>query len=130
MEDRIIQIDASEIREGKIEEVKSNFKDLVEFVEKKEPRIITYNVYFSEDEQQVTVVQVHPDTLSLENHMEVAGPEFSVFKNTLKMKSIEIYGTPSDKLLTQLQKKAEMLGSGKVSVHHLQAGVSPVIDKE
>lgn len=45
----IIYIDRSEIREGKLEELKAAMKELVELVEVNEPQIIAYNVYFTED---------------------------------------------------------------------------------
>jgi len=38
------------------------------------------------------------------------------------MSGIDIYGKPSRELLEMLQRKARMPGSGKVSVHELQAG--------
>jgi hypothetical protein len=36
--------------------------------------------------------------------------------------AIDIYGKPSDDLVEQFKKKAEMLGSGAVLVHDLHAG--------
>ncbi|MBP1707590.1 MAG: hypothetical protein H6Q39_1314 [Chloroflexi bacterium] len=38
----IIYIDHSEIRTGKLEEVKTGIKELAEFVKNNEPRIISY----------------------------------------------------------------------------------------
>ena len=55
----IIYIDHSEVREGKLDELKTAMKELVELVEANEPRIIAYNVYFTEDGTRMTVVHVH-----------------------------------------------------------------------
>ena len=70
----------------------------------------------------MTVVQIQPDSAALEFHMEVAGPAFRKFSDLIKLSSIVVYGTPSARLLRQLRQKAQMLGSGTVTVHELQAG--------
>jgi hypothetical protein len=44
----IVVIDSSEIREGKLDELKAAVADLVEFVQTSEPHPIAYNVYLSE----------------------------------------------------------------------------------
>ncbi|MET4137498.1 hypothetical protein [Pseudarthrobacter sp. PvP090] len=38
------------------------------------------------------------------------------------MKTIEIFGHPSDDLVAQLREKAQLLGSGSVIVREVQAG--------
>jgi len=122
MSNSIIQIDTSDIVEGKLAELEVAFSKLVEFVKTKESRPISYNIYFNENRTKVTVVQIHPDSTSFEYHMEVAAPEFSKFHEMLRLSSIEIYGKPSDNLLNLLKQKAQMLGSGKVAIHELHAG--------
>ena len=118
----IIYIDRSEIREGKLEELKAAMKELVEFVGANEPRIIAYNVYFTEDGTRMTVLHVHHDSASLGFHMKVAGPAFSKFVEFVKLLTIDVYGNPGDDLLEQMQKKAQLLGNGTVVVHEFQAG--------
>ena len=118
----VVYIDHSEIREGKLEELKTAMNELVELVEANEPRLISYNVYFTEDGNRMTVVHVHPDSASLEFHMKVAGPAFPKFVDSVKLLTIDVYGKLSDDLLEQLRKKAQMLGNGTVVVHGLHAG--------
>jgi len=122
MSEPILYIDRSEIREGKLEELKTAVKELVEFVDANEPQVIAYNVYISESGTRMTVVHIHPDSASLEFHMKVAGPAFPKFTEFIKLSVIEIYGKPSDNLLKQLRQKAQMLGNGTVVVHELHAG--------
>ena len=69
----------------------------------------------------MTVIHVHSDSSSLERHMEVAGPRFAKFGDLLSLSSIQIYGEPSEKVLTQLRGKAQTLG-GNVVVHGPHAG--------
>lgn len=124
MSEPIVFIDSSEIREGKLEELKMALKELVEFVEANEPRPIAYNVYINEGGTLMTVVQVHPDSASMEFHMKVAGPAFPKFKELIKLSAMDIYGRPSDSLVEQMRQKAQMLGNARVVVHELHAGVS------
>ena len=118
----IVYVDISDVREGALEELKSGMKELVDFVEAKEPRLLAYNVYFSDDGARMTVVHVHPDSASLEYHMEVAGPVFRQFVELVTLSSIHIYGEASEKLLKQSNEKARLLGGGDVTVEALHAG--------
>jgi quinol monooxygenase YgiN len=124
MSDAIVYVDTSDVRDGALEELKAAMKELVDFVEANEPRLIAYNVYFSDDGTRMTVVHVHPDSASLEYHMEVAGPAFRQFVELVTLSSIHIYGEPSEKLLKQSHEKARLLGRGAVVVDAPQAGFS------
>ena len=118
----IVYVDTSDVREGALEELKAGMKELADFVEANEPRIIAYNVYLSEDGTRMTVVHVHPDSDSLEYHMEVAGPVFRHFVELVTLSSIDIYGDPSETVLTQSHEKARLLGRDAVVVESLHAG--------
>lgn len=122
MSEPIVTVDSSEIHEGKLEELKTAMKELVEFVDANEPQPIAYNVYFNEDGTRMTVVQVHPDSASMEFHMNVAGSAFPKFSELLTLSRIDIYGKPSDKLLEQMRQKAQMLGDAALVVHEQHAG--------
>jgi hypothetical protein len=118
----IIYVDHSEVRGGKLEELKTRIAELAKFVEANEPRITAYNAYFTEDGKRMTIVHVHPDSASLEYHMKVAGPAFAGFAALVKLLSINIYGKLSDDLVEPLRNKARMLGEGTVVVHGRHAG--------
>jgi hypothetical protein len=112
----IVYVDTSEVREGALEELKAGMKELVDFVEANEPRLIAYNVYFSDDGTRMTVVNIHPDTASLEFHLEVAGPVFRRFVDLVTLSSIQIYGETSEKVVEQAHGKAGLLGRGEAGV--------------
>jgi quinol monooxygenase YgiN len=122
MSEPIVYVDQSEIRDGKLDDLKTAMNELVEFVEANEPRLIAYNVYFSEDPARMTVLHVHSDSASLELHMKVAGPLFPRFAQFIKLLTIDVYGKPNDDLVEQLRQKAQMLGSGTVTVRRLHNG--------
>jgi hypothetical protein len=118
----ILYVDISEVREGALAELKAGLDELVEFIEAHEPQLIAYNVYFSDDGTRMTVVNVHPDSASLEYHLEVAGPLFRRFAELVTLSSIHIYGEPSEKALQQAHAKARLLGGHVVEVQALHAG--------
>jgi hypothetical protein len=125
MSELIVYIDRSEIIEGKLEELEVAISGLVEFVDVHEPQLISYRFFVDQDAGRLTVVAVHPDSASLEFHMEIARPEFRKMTEFVELTTIEIYGKPSEKALMQLRQKAEMLGEGRrVIVQEPLAGFS------
>ena len=118
----IVWVDTSDVRGGALEELKPAMKELVDFVQANEPRIIAYNVYFSDEGTRMTVVHVHPDSASLEYHLEVVGPVLRQFVELVTLSSIHIYGEPSEKVLRQSHEKARVLGRNAVVVGSLHAG--------
>jgi hypothetical protein len=118
----IVYVDTSEVRIGQLNDLKLAMGELVRFVEANEPRLVAYNVYFNEDGTRMTVLHISPDSAALEHHMSVAGPKFPPIGKFIRMLSIDLYGRPDTELVEQLQRKAEMLGSGTVRVHDLMAG--------
>ena len=130
MSDLIVYVDNSEVREGALAALKPAIRERVDFVEANEPRLIAYNVYLSEDGTNMTVVNVHPDSASLEYHMAVAGPLFRQFVELVTLSSIHIYGEPSVKVVKQSHEKARLLGRGAVVVESLFAGFTRLVASE
>ena len=126
MSEPVISIDSSLIRDGRLDELKSAVADLVEFVRANEPRPIVYEVYVDQTGSRMTVVQVHPDSASMEHHMTVAGPAFAGFAELITLSTMDVYGTPSEGLLELLGRKVQMLGDATVVVHDLQAGFARI----
>jgi hypothetical protein len=124
MSDAMVYVDTSDVREGALEELKAGLKELVDFIDANEPRLLAYNVYFSDDGTRMTVVHVHLDSASLEYHLEVAGPVFRRFVELVTLSSIHIYGEPSANVLQQVHEKARLLGRDVVVVDTLHAGFS------
>lgn len=122
MSGSLIIIDISEVREGRLEDLKTAMEKLAAFAEENEPRRVAYRVYLSEDESRVTVIQVHADAASAEFHMSVGGPAFPGFADLVRMVELNIYGRPGPDLVDKLQQKARMLGPATVAVHTLSAG--------
>jgi quinol monooxygenase YgiN len=126
MSEPIISLDTSLIRVGRLDELKRAVAELVEFVRSNEPRPIVYEVYVDDTGSRMTVVQVHPDSASMEYHMTVAGPAFAGFAELVTLSTLDVYGKPSEELLELLRRKVQLLGEATVTVHDLQAGFARI----
>jgi len=126
MSEPLISLDTSLIRDGRLDELKEAVAELVEFVRSNEPRPIAYEVYLDEAGSRMTVVQIHPDSASMEYHMTVAGPAFAGFAELITLSTLDVYGKPSEELLELIRRKAQMLGDTTVVVHDLQAGFARI----
>jgi quinol monooxygenase YgiN len=126
MSEPLISLDTSLIRDGRLDELKEAVAELVEFVRSNEPRPIAYEVYLDEAGSRMTVVQVHPDSASMEYHMTVAGPAFAGFAELVTLSTLDVYGKPSEELLELLRRKVQMLGDATVVVHDLHAGFARI----
>jgi hypothetical protein len=118
----IFYIDRSTIREGALEEVSRRIPDLVDSISELEPQLVAYDFYLDPQGSHMTVVSVHPDSDSLRLHMEVGRSAFQEFADLIDLYSIEVYGRPSDEVISLLEDKAAMLGDGDVEVHERHAG--------
>src|SRR5512132_799074 len=108
----IVYIDHSNIREGALEELRAGVRRLVDFIGAREPQLITYGFYIDEDAAKMTVVAVHPDSASLELHMDIGSKEFAKLAPLLTLTAIECYGRPSERALEQMRHKAATMGDG------------------
>lgn len=124
MSSPILVVDSSDIREGKLREVKAGVEHLVAFVEANEAEPLAYDIYFDEAGTQMTVVQIHPDSASLERHLTMAGPVFRRFVHLLSLGRVDVYGRVSEAALEQMRGKAQLLGNAAVVVHELHSGFS------
>jgi quinol monooxygenase YgiN len=121
MSEPLVVIDRSRIREGKLEDLKTAVKDLAEIVAANGARPIAYDVYFDPGGTRMTVLQVHPDSASMEEHRRIAAA-FPGFADMLVLESMEVFGTPSPSLYDLLGQKIELLGDATIVVHHRHAG--------
>lgn len=122
MPDPIVYIDTSEIRDGKIDELKVAIAELAEFVEARNPHILSYRFFVDEADRRMTVVAVHPHSEALEFHMDVGEEEFRRFSDLLDLSSIRVFGEVSEAVRERLDNKAQMLGRGDVAVYSPRAG--------
>ena len=59
------------VKPRKLQAYQAHWKQATELVESEEPRMIAFNGYASEDGTDVSTVQVHPDSESLDVHLKI-----------------------------------------------------------
>jgi hypothetical protein len=123
MAQTIVVVDTSRILEGKADELETAVKELVAFVQAREVRPIAYDVYLDEERTRMTIVQVHAEPASMEHHLAVAAPLFRKLIGLVELTSMDVYGTPGDRLMKQIRRKVEALGNPVVSVHEVHVGL-------
>ncbi len=118
----IVYIDRSAVSEDREQDLKAGIRRLVDVIQSREPQLISYVFHLDEEAAVMTVVAVHPDSASLELHLEIGRTEFRKLADMITLRQIEVYGSVSDKARAMLQEKATMLGGSDVTVHERFAG--------
>jgi hypothetical protein len=124
-----IFIQTAPIKHGRLEGYRQDFRETVELVEARHPRLLHFASYINEEGTEQTVVQVHPDAESMRVHMQIAaehirerGPRNLDFSRM----RIDVYGEPTEPVLELMR---ELAGSGvPVSVKTLASGFSRLPD--
>jgi hypothetical protein len=121
MSSPFIFIATNRLKPGRLDRERQRVPGLVEFIGANEPRLIAFNEYVNEAGDEVTVVQIHPDTASMEAHMGIVRERAQeAYAETLDATvRVQVFGQPSDALLEALRLQA---GNGveiSVSGEHL-----------
>jgi hypothetical protein len=111
-----IFISQSRIKEGRLDDFKRSLREMAEFVEANEPRVIAFEAYLSDDDTEVTGVQIHPDADSMAFHMQVAFEKIMEFDQYLDTQSVEVYGVPNDVVLGMMKQIADQFGESGMSL--------------
>ena len=118
----IVYIDQSDIHEGRLEDLQEGIRRLVDVIEALEPRLIAYGFHLDEEAGRMTVTAVHPDSASLELHLEIGNEEFRKLGDLITLTQIQVYGSISERASEMLEQKATMLGGSGVTVTERFAG--------
>jgi hypothetical protein len=109
-----IWIGIHKIKQGRADELKRAMKKFPDFIKENEPRLLGFNLYFSDDDSRVAVVQIHPDADSFEFHMKVAREHISGSYHLLEeTESTLIFGTPTPVVLEMVEQFRQEAGQEK-----------------
>jgi hypothetical protein len=120
--DVIVYVDHSVIHEHRLDDLKEGIRRVVTIIDELEPRLIAYGFHLDEQAGRMTVTAVHPDSASLELHLEVGREEFRKLGELITLRQIEVYGSISAKAREMLEQKARMLGGNDLIVVERFAG--------
>ncbi len=101
----LIYVGTYTVKPGSQEEAPRRLAELVDFVETNEPRMVAFNAFLDQDANTVSIVQVHPDSASMEFHMQVNAKHFATAFDWLdsSMRG-QYFGPISDALAAELAK--------------------------
>ena len=100
-----VYMSITSVKPGRLEALRAQLADVVDFVETNEPRMIAFHVYLDEKGEKLGIVQVHPDAASMEFHMQVNAKHFATaFDNLDAAISEQYYGEVSESLAAELAK--------------------------
>lgn len=96
----VIVLTTFKVTEDKLPALTEYYQRVAELVETNEPRIIAFNGFLNDAGTEMTSIQVHPDSASMEFHMQVLRDNWDEYFNEnaemleLEYLSIAYYGTP------------------------------------
>ena len=105
MAEPFIFIGTHRVKPGRLEDFKDYFtKFSANTVEPNEPRLLSFQGY-SDDSDQITVVQVHPDSESMLTHLSLIGEhvEAALTEYLEPESSYQIYGVPRGGVVTMVE---------------------------
>jgi hypothetical protein len=111
-----IFISQSRIKEGKLDDFKRSLREMAEFVEANEPRVIAFEAYLNDDSTEVTGVQIHPDADSMAVHMQVAWEKIMEFDQYLDTQSVEVYGATNDAVSGTMTQMADQFRGSEMAL--------------
>jgi len=116
-----IFIATNRLKPGRLDVERKRVAELSAFLEANEPPLLAFNAYVDAEGSEVGVVQVHPDIDSMVFHMEVVRERAArAYAETLDAtNSIQIFGTPSETVLSMLSRATGEGVSVSVKPSHL-----------
>jgi hypothetical protein len=109
----LIIISKFRVREGKLEELKRYYQKILDVVEAHNTQAIAFHGFLNEDGTEFIAIQVHPNTASMEYHMQVVkdnyDENFSQFTQMLEGTTIEYFGTPPESALAMNEISKQVL---------------------
>jgi hypothetical protein len=107
----------SRIHPGKADAHQPVAADFCRLAEEKEPRLLGFHIYVSEDRSSEVVIQIHPDAESMQHHLEVMGDKVRETFACTDFESLEIYGEPNDALKEWIPRVSEGIAFTLHPVH-------------
>ena len=104
------------IPNGRLAEWKAAMMEVTELISVNVPRLVSFNVYINDEGTEATGVYVHPDSESLEQHLEVAVSRNNDGIPLVQTSGLALYGSPSDRVVERLRGLSEASNSFPVTV--------------
>ena len=117
MSEPIVFIARQKVKEGKLEAYKQLVMDVVNFVKPNKPNTLVFLNYLSDNDSDVTQIQVYASAEAMEQHVQGLGEIAKRSYESMDVVSFEIYGSPSEATLTMMANLAKSGVPVKISPH-------------
>ena len=107
----------STIHPGKAEAYAPLASEICRLVQEKEPRVLAFHIYATEDQSTEVVIQIHPDAESMQYHLEVLSAKVRETFAYSDFKSLEIYGDLSPALTEWFQRVSKGITATAYTAH-------------
>ena len=104
MSEPVAYVSTWRIKEGKFDDYRRFFAELVQIVDDNEPRLTAFLTFANDDRTEITHVHVFPDSGTLDHHMDVLGEKMRLLPGDvtavmryLEPVRVEVFGTPEGK---------------------------------
>lgn len=87
---------SARVKEGKLADYEQLNRAITELVETEEPRIIAFHVMLTEDRDRLVGMQFHPDSQSMEFHLETVGELIADISDILEVEEFKVLGQSSE----------------------------------
>lgn len=88
----------SRIHPEKADAYRPLVEEICQLAEEREPRLLAFHIYLTEDKSSEVVVQIHPDAESMQHHLKELGEKIQATGEFGDFESLEIYGELNDGL--------------------------------
>ena len=95
------------INEGKLDDFMGQLRLFAEFVEVNEPNLIDFKAFLDDDQTEVSLVFVYPDSDAADHHLQLAGDLIAKGFAITEQARLEVYGQPGPLLERALKGNRE-----------------------
>jgi quinol monooxygenase YgiN len=103
MSGAIVFISTHKIKEGKLEDFKQLSREVTPLIEADKPHTVFFQLYLNEGGTELTVVHVFSNADAMDLHFQGADERSQKAYEFLQPRRFEIYGTPSDQVLSTMR---------------------------
>ena len=94
MGEHVVFVGTFSIPDGTVEAWEAAIADMTEFVQLNVPGARFFNAYANEDRSEGTVIYLHPDADSLDQHLAAAASGIDAGTQMVKVLRVELLGSP------------------------------------
>ncbi len=109
MSDTIVFVSHNRVKEGKLDALKTYYRQVAEMTEANKPGTLAHLAFLNEEGTEMSIVHLFPVAQAMELHMIGVDKLARKAREFMESVRLEIYGAPSDRVLEMMREAA---GSG------------------